>query len=439
MRGQWLTAGWVMLVVAGALAGRASGEAALAPPGDELRRLVLADEFDGEALDTGNWIYRTTTRGKLSICLPENVVLADGRLRIDLKKERHGDFALTCGGAITRQKFQYGYIETAAQMDAGYGWHEAFWTTNTTNFQERSAEVREEPHIEIDAFEHYGEYDSHRFTYGVIQWKPIHGSVSRSFVETDVDLAASSNVYGFEITPDYIAFFFNGKLLEVVDARQLPHSAFHVWLSAIGTKKDVENIRDGACHFDYFRAYELDFDSPAYAARRDAMLAQAPDSRLTKGSDGIDIWIEAEDFTRRGGWSLARSGAALVLVGGQDRVTQRAGDPGTARTTVNVATGGRYRLWVRSRDYEREQPGARYFGVAINGELDPQRFGTHGEEGLAWQSAGVYELSEGGVTIELVDTSGYFARCDKLLLTTDLDYTPEAAGGTANALHLDQD
>src|SRR5690606_10656031 len=164
--------------------------------------------------------------------------------------------------------------------------------------------------------------------------------------------------------------------------------------------------------------YAMDFDSPAYAARRDAMLARAPEAHLTKGSDGIDIWVEAEDFARPGDWSLARSGAALVLIGNKDRTRQQPGEAGTARARANVATGGRYRLWVRSRDYAREQPGASLFGVAVNRALDPQRLGGHGEEGFAWQSAAVYDLAAGGVTLELVDTSGFFARCDKLLLTT---------------------
>ena len=44
-----------------------------------------------------------------------------------------------------------------------------------------------------------------------------------------------------------------------------------------------------------------------------------------------------------------------------------------------------------------------------------------------WESAGDFELSKGSVKLALVDLSGAFARCDALLLTRDLTYTPPEA------------
>ncbi|MEA1952184.1 MAG: FAD-dependent oxidoreductase, partial [Planctomycetota bacterium] len=41
-----------------------------------------------------------------------------------------------------------------------------------------------------------------------------------------------------------------------------------------------------------------------------------------------------------------------------------------------------------------------------------------------WQAAGDFTLSAGPVDLALHDTTGYYGRCDAILLTTDLDYIP---------------
>ena len=54
-------------------------------------RLTWHDEFDGEQLDTGKWTYRIDTRF-WSVQRAENVSVADGYLRLALKKEKQGEF-----------------------------------------------------------------------------------------------------------------------------------------------------------------------------------------------------------------------------------------------------------------------------------------------------------------------------------------------------------
>ena len=81
--------------------------------------LAWHDEFDGDRLDTGKWTYRIDTRF-WSMQHAENVSVADGYLRLALKKEKQGEFEYTAGGVISRETFQYGYYEARFRCPAAY-------------------------------------------------------------------------------------------------------------------------------------------------------------------------------------------------------------------------------------------------------------------------------------------------------------------------------
>ena len=90
-----------------------------------------------------------------------------------------------------------------------------------------------------------------------------------------------------------------------------------------------------------------------------------------------------------------------------------------AKVIVNVAKAGTYKLWVRARDYATNQPGSRFFHAALDGKRSDEKLGDHGKEGFYWEEVGTYELAEGNHTIELHDTSGFFARCNGVILCSD--------------------
>ena len=77
--------------------------------------------------------------------------------------------------------------------------------------------------------------------------------------------------------------------------------------------------------------------------------------------------------------------------------------------------------------------------VAVNGKASATRFGTHGNDAYDWQDGGVFSLPAGNAKVELIDTSQYFARCDRLLLTRDLIYVPQGPGGKENTEHVPAD
>jgi len=134
------------------------------------------------------------------------------------------------------------------------------------------------------------------------------------------------------------------------------------------------------------------------------------------------LWIDAEDFTDYGGWSLDtqfvhRMGSAYLIAAG-------VGTPvDDASVEFDVPKPGVYRLWVRAKDWlPGHSPGK--FTVRVGRETSKQTFGTADTRDWQWQSAGEFELAPGRTQIAIHDLTGYYGRCDTLVLTTDLSYTP---------------
>ena len=138
-------------------------------------------------------------------------------------------------------------------------------------------------------------------------------------------------------------------------------------------------------------------------------------------ADGF-IWLDAEDFSDYGGWRIDTQfvhtmGSAYLL----------AADLGTpvadAVTTIDVPRAGKYRVWVRAKNWHpRHSPGQ--FTLSIDGRRSEHVFGKATTDRWTWQSAGEFDLSAKPTELMLGDLTGYFARCDALILTTDLAYTP---------------
>lgn len=136
------------------------------------------------------------------------------------------------------------------------------------------------------------------------------------------------------------------------------------------------------------------------------------------------LWIEAENFASYGGWILDtqfahKMGSAYLLAPG-------VGVPVTdAVTSVDVLKPGGYRVWVRCKDWvPAHHPGR--FTLAIDGRRLESEFGASGRDGWIWEDGGTVELRPGRHEIRLMDRSGYYARCDAVVLTRDLKWKPES-------------
>ena len=74
---------------------------AAAPPAASKWQLVFADEFDGSAVDTAKWNFRTGPR-HWSEQRAANVSVSGGMLRLTLRKEKAGSLDYTGGGVISK-------------------------------------------------------------------------------------------------------------------------------------------------------------------------------------------------------------------------------------------------------------------------------------------------------------------------------------------------
>lgn len=152
-----------------------------------------------------------------------------------------------------------------------------------------------------------------------------------------------------------------------------------------------------------------------------AVKLRKPPRTIEMVVDGF-VWIDAEDFTDYGGWVLDTQfvhlmGSAYLLAAG---VGQPVKD---ATVRFSVRKPGTYYLWVRARNWlPQYSPGQ--FGVTIEGKPAPHVFGKAKTSKWVWERGGAFTLHRGPVTLALTDKTGYYGRCDALVLTTHPDYTP---------------
>jgi len=149
------------------------------------------------------------------------------------------------------------------------------------------------------------------------------------------------------------------------------------------------------------------------------------------------VMLTAESYYDVGTWHLEgvvtgsfESGVMRGLVPAVDQASPADGKPETsipAKANITVTKDAPYKVWVHSRDYTSSYTSQRTFAVAIDGNRVGGLMGTHANNGFSWQEAGVVELKKGEHLFELVDTSGFYARCDMVIITEDLDYKPSTA------------
>ena len=139
----------------------------------------------------------------------------------------------------------------------------------------------------------------------------------------------------------------------------------------------------------------------------------------------VPVWLEAERFVNRGGWRVDtqfvhKMGSACLLAVSNGKPVA------DARTRMNFSASGKWRAWVRTRDWLPEfSPGRFRIAVGEGAEAQTSReLGASGKEGWRWEDAGVFEIAEGRHLIRAIDTNGGFARFDAILFSPDLGFVP---------------
>lgn len=152
------------------------------------------------------------------------------------------------------------------------------------------------------------------------------------------------------------------------------------------------------------------------------LLAQISGNQEAGTSGKPILWIETEQFQDLGGWVndaqfVDQMGSPYLLAIGLY------GPVADAVTTVTVPESGRYRLWVRSRDWDPDHSPGR-FQVVVGGRVVDKAFGQSKQPKWVWEDGGEVELAAGAVEIRLRDLTGHYGRCDVVVLSGDLNFRP---------------
>lgn len=134
-------------------------------------------------------------------------------------------------------------------------------------------------------------------------------------------------------------------------------------------------------------------------------------------ADAHVIWLEAEQFDETGGWS--NDSQHVDIMGSPYLLATGVGKPvADAVTTVPIPRTDRYRLWVRCRDWLPEYaPGQ--FQVIVGGATLETTFGKQASDAWQWVDGGTRDLQAGEVEIRLHDLTGWWGRCDAVVLATE--------------------
>lgn len=137
------------------------------------------------------------------------------------------------------------------------------------------------------------------------------------------------------------------------------------------------------------------------------------------------VLVEAEGFANTGGWVIDPQ--FMDQMGSPYLLAHGLGVPvADAVTEVAIPQTGRYRAWVRTKDWvaQWKAPGAPgRFQVLVNGKPLATTFGTAGAE-WHWQDGGEMDLTGGTIQLALHDLTGFEGRCDAILFSNDLSFEP---------------
>ncbi|MCL4207014.1 MAG: FAD-dependent oxidoreductase [Pirellulaceae bacterium] len=137
------------------------------------------------------------------------------------------------------------------------------------------------------------------------------------------------------------------------------------------------------------------------------------------------LLVEAESFERHGGWELDTQ--FIQIMGSPYLLAHGLGRPvADATTTVEFPSVGKYRVFVRTKDWVARweapgQPGR--FQLLVDGRPLDETFGTKGAEWF-WHDGGTVEIQQPKVKLALRDLTGFNGRCDAIYFTKDLNDSP---------------
>ncbi len=242
-------------------------EAPAAPTTPERWELIWSDEFDGNTINTENWLYDTGAGGWGNNELQnytdraENARLEDGMLVIEARQESYKASDYTSARLKTqmRQSWTYGRVEARMKLPTGQGIWSAFWMLgediNTNGWPDCG---------EIDIMENIGEPKT---VYGTIHGPGYSGAngIGSSYYSSAASFADDFHTYAIEWEPDQISWYVDDVLYNSISAEDVPgawvydHDFFIILNLAVGGQwpgsPDETTVFPQQLLVDYVRVY----------------------------------------------------------------------------------------------------------------------------------------------------------------------------------------
>lgn len=148
---------------------------------------------------------------------------------------------------------------------------------------------------------------------------------------------------------------------------------------------------------------------------------------------GKQLFIEAENFSNKGGWVVDQQ--FMDLMGSSYLMAHGMGTPvDDAWTEVIFPAPGIYNIFVRTYNwtapwYNGKGPGK--FQLLVNGQITGDTLGIYGTDWI-WQYAGKVNINDPKVHICLHDLSGFNGRCDAIYFTSSNNPPPDDLNALSN-------
>lgn len=239
--------------------------------------LVFSDEFNDNRIDTTKWTVENSIKHRVDVKLfatSKEVEEKDGNIFIYYKKNYINDTTFMAGRFNSKGKYAptYGFIETRMHIVKPNGHQTAFWMMpdggNGMNNPEGvdgtandGAEIDIVEGTKADAYSSGLHWDGYA--------KPAHRS-NGALTKTPGIHDSEYHTWGFEWTPTYLKFYFDGKLVrQMTDLKLIPHVAHYLYFSGscFGENNwldgDIRNnafIKNGGidkAYIDYIRVFKI--------------------------------------------------------------------------------------------------------------------------------------------------------------------------------------
>ncbi len=237
-------------------------------------RLDFSDEFDDTVIDTIKWNVETSIKKRVDVTLyadKNQLEEKNGNLYIFYRKSNVSDTAYSVSRFTSKGKYAptYGFLECRMHVVKPNGHQTAFWMMpEGKGMSNEGVDGTANDGAEIDIVEGT---KANAYSLG-LHWdgygKPAHKSNGRLIKVPNMH-DTEFHIYGFDWTPTYLKFYFDGKVVATMtDPKLIPHVAEFIYFSGscfgennwvdgdIRKNEFIQNGNTDKAYIDYIRVFK---------------------------------------------------------------------------------------------------------------------------------------------------------------------------------------